>query len=151
MRVLLQRVDDASVVVDEKVVASIQKGILAFVGFHPQDSEKELIQSADKLVHLRIFPDEQNKMNLSLKKIKGELLVVSQFTLYGNLKSGNRPSFTQSAPFDLAQELYEKWLMILKQRISKVQQGVFGAHMEVQLKNNGPVTFFIEFSPEETA
>lgn len=143
MRVVVQRVKEARVLVEEKVVGSIGKGLLILFGVHKDDSPKKISWLVQKLVHLRIFPDEEGKMNRSLLDSKGEALVVSQFTLYGNCSEGRRPDFFESAPSALAKPIYETFVEELKKELGKVQTGVFGAYMEVALINDGPVTFII--------
>lgn len=144
MKIVLQRVKEAKVIVDGKVVGSIQKGILALLGIHKEDTPEKIVWGVNKLIHLRIFSDAQDKMNLSLKEVQGEVLVVSQFTLYGNCTNGRRPDFMESAPPNLAEPLYQSFLESLKKEGIKVESGIFGAHMEVSLTNDGPVTFLLE-------
>lgn len=150
MRLLLQRVKEAKVLVDGKVVGSIGKGILALFGAHQLDTIANCAPLADKMVNLRIFPDQEDKMNLSLKDVAGEALIVSQFTLYGDCSTGRRPSFSESAPPNLAIKLYEQFLKEVKERVSKVETGIFGAKMEVHLINDGPVTFLVESSEKKS-
>lgn len=144
MKIVLQRVKEAKVVVDGKTVGSIQKGLLALLGIHKEDTPEKIAWGVNKLVNLRIFSDAQDKMNLSLKDIQGEALIVSQFTLYGNCVNGRRPDFMESAPPSLAEALYENFLESLKKEGVKVESGVFGAYMEVSLINDGPVTLLLE-------
>lgn len=143
MRVVVQRVKSAFVTVDEKTVGKIKSGMVVFLGMKEGDGEKEALYLINKLVHMRIFSDENDKMNLSLKDVNGEILVVSQFTLYGEL-SGRRPSFTNALNAALAKPLYEKFIFALQKEIKTVQSGVFQAKMEVSLINDGPVTFVID-------
>ncbi len=140
MRLVVQRVKSAFVQVDQKIVGQIDKGLLVFIGMTQGDSEKEVLFLVNKIVNLRIFSDENDKMNLSLKDIGGAILVVSQFTLYGELTS-RRPSFTKALSPDFARPLYEKFISELQKEIKNVQSGIFGAAMEVSLVNDGPVTF----------
>lgn len=144
MKVLIQRVKKASVTIEEKLYSSISKGILALVGIEKGDSIEQVEKSAKKIVNLRIFPDENDKMNRSLIDIQGEMLIVSQFTLCGDCKKGTRPSFDKSAPPQLANELYEKFIEEVTNYGIKTQTGKFAAMMDVELINDGPVTFMIE-------
>ena len=144
MRLLIQRVKNAKVVVEGKNVGEIGKGFLVFCGITHTDTTEQANYLANKLCNLRVFEDENEKMNLSIQDIKGELLIVSQFTLYADCTSGNRPSFTDAAKPKQANELYEYLLEKCKEKSLKIQKGVFGAHMEVSLVNDGPVTVFLE-------
>jgi len=149
MKVLIQRVLQASVTVEYSNIGAIEKGLLVFVGIGKRDTEKELEWMVAKLLNLRIFPDAEGKMNLNIQEVSGELLVVSQFTLYGNTNKGNRPSFASGAPPEDAERLYDKFVEILKaQSPLKVETGQFAAHMLVSLVNDGPVTLWLE-SPVE--
>lgn len=144
MKVVLQRVKRASVQVDGQIVGSIEKGAVALIGIHSQDSSKTLDWMAEKLIQLRYFEDAQGKMNLSLQEAGGKLLVISQFTLYGNCKEGRRPDFMEAASAKIAKPLFEEFLQLLRNKIGSVETGVFGAHMEVFLVNDGPVTLILE-------
>lgn len=144
MRVLIQRVKEARVTVEKEVCGSIGKGLLIFLGIHREDKAESTLWLVNKLLGLRLFADSEGKMNLSLKEIEGEALVVSQFTLYGNCLNGRRPDFIQAAPPETAQPIYEKFIEELRREIGRVQTGMFGAYMEVALINDGPVTFLIE-------
>ena len=144
MRLLIQRVSEASVTVDEKVVGSIQEGVLVFLGIHKDDRPEDTAYLAQKLTHLRLFKDTNDKMNLSLKDTQGSVLIISQFTLYANCSSGRRPDFFCAAPPKKAKPLYEKFIKEVKQEITKVETGIFGAHMRVHLINDGPVTFILD-------
>jgi D-aminoacyl-tRNA deacylase len=144
MRALIQRVSRASVTVDEKVVGEIGFGLLVFLGIGLEDNEDTVKTLADKIVQLRIFPDEQAKMNLSLLDIQGEMLVISQFTLHADVRRGRRPSFTKAAPPSLAIPLYELFKETCKQYAIRVESGIFGAYMQVELCNDGPVTIWID-------
>ncbi len=145
MVALVQRVRHASVAVDGETVGSIRQGLLILLGVHRTDSEKEAAWVARKCSKLRIFPDGEGKMNLSLTDIDGEALVVSQFTLYGDVQRGNRPSFEPAAAPDVADRLYNAFVELLDEQLAtKVQTGVFGAMMDVSLVNDGPVTLWIE-------
>lgn len=144
MRVVYQRVSQAQVVVDGQTVGKIGNGALLLVGFTLGDSRSQVEWMAQKVVNLRVFEDAQGKMNDSLLDVGGEILAISQFTLYGDASQGRRPSFTEAAPPPHAEPLYEAFLELLRRQIPRVEQGVFGAHMEVSLTNDGPVTLLIE-------
>ncbi len=145
MRALLQRVDHAAVSVDGKVIGSVGRGYMILLGVKVGDSEKEAEFLARKTAELRVFPDDEEKMNLSLLDIGGEALVVSQFTLFADCKKGRRPAFINSEKPPLAKELYEKYVDYLRQAgIKKVETGEFGAHMKIDLVNNGPVTILLD-------
>lgn len=144
MKVLIQRVKRAGVDIDGKPFSSIEKGILALVGIEKGDTKEQVEKLAKKVVNLRIFSDDNDKMNLSLIDTKGEMLIVSQFTLCGDCKKGTRPSFDKSAPPDIANELYEYFVSQVQTYGIKTGTGVFGAMMEVSLINDGPVTFMLE-------
>ena len=144
MKVLIQRVKKASVTIDGELYSSNGKGILALVGIEKGDGIEQVQKLAKKVTNLRIFPDENDKMNLSLLDVQGEMLVVSQFTLCGDCKKGTRPSFDKSAPPDIANDLYEKFTQEIKNYGIKTQTGRFAAMMDVELINDGPVTFMLE-------
>lgn len=144
MRALLQRVSRASVVVDGQVVGAIGHGFLILLGIGQGDSEAQVQILAEKIVHLRVFEDDESKMNRSLLDSGGEALVVSQFTLYADVRKGRRPSFTNAAPPSLAEPLVERFKAALVAYDLKVEGGVFGAHMEVELLNDGPVTIWLD-------
>ncbi len=144
MKAVIQRVKYAQVEVDKKIVGKINEGFLILLGVAPNDTKEKADAMIKKISKLRIFEDENEKMNLSIQDIKGELLVVSQFTLYADCSGGNRPSFVNAAKPDLANELYEYFVEKCKKIIPVVQTGIFGAHMEVSLLNNGPVTIELE-------
>ena len=144
MRVLVQRVSSASVTIGGRVTGSIDAGLLLLVGFRGDDVEASLEWMADKICGLRIFSDEEGKMNRSLEDVGGALLVVSQFTLYGDVAKGKRPSFIDAARPETAIPLYEKFITRLRSRVSRVETGEFGADMQVTLVNDGPVTIWLE-------
>lgn len=144
MRVVIQRVKNASVEIDGNVNGKINTGFLVLLGIASTDTKQDVDYLVKKVVNLRVFSDENDKMNLSLKDVNGELLVISQFTLYGNCREGNRPSFIESARPDVAVPLYEYFVEECKKQISVVETGVFGADMKVSLLNDGPVTIIIE-------
>nr|HET6903008.1 D-aminoacyl-tRNA deacylase [Ktedonobacteraceae bacterium] len=144
MRALLQRVSRASVTVDEQTVGHINQGLLVFLGIGHDDNETTVKTLADKIVQLRIFSDAQGKMNLSLLDIQGEVLVVSQFTLHADVRRGRRPSFTNAAPPSLANSLYELFKETCTQYGLTVASGIFGASMSVELRNEGPVTIWLD-------
>ena len=145
MRLIIQRVVNASVEVEGKRVSEISKGLLVFLGIGAEDGEVDKDYLIQKLIQLRIFSDMDGKMNLSILDIKGEILVVSQFTLYADTKKGNRPSFVKSAPPDVARERYEAFLRDLTHQSGlRVAAGIFGADMKVNLINDGPVTIWMD-------
>lgn len=147
MRALIQRVSQGSVKIDsENYSAQIGKGMVILLGVSEDDSENEVNFVADKCSNLRIFEDDNGKMNISLKDIRGEVLVISQFTLYGDARKGNRPSFTKAAKPDKAKLLYDKFVKRLVQNLggTKVKTGIFGAMMQVKIFNDGPVTILVE-------
>lgn len=144
MKVVVQRVINASVEVDGQICGSIKKGLLVFIGVGDGDSENDCKRLADKIINLRIFSDENDKINLSLKDVNGELLIVSQFTLYADCKKGNRPNFTQAAKPDIANALYEFFVDYCKNLVPVVETGIFGADMKVKLLNDGPFTIVLE-------
>lgn len=144
MRVVIQRVSTANVRVNDEMVSLINKGLLVLLGVGHDDTDKDIEFLCDKIINLRIFEDENDKMNLSLLDVNGELLVVSQFTLFGDTKKGKRPNFMNAAPSDLANEKYLKFVERCKTYGIKVKTGVFGQHMDVALINDGPVTIIID-------
>lgn len=144
MKIVIQRVKNAEVTVEGKTVGSIDRGLLIFAGFTHSDNREKIDYLVKKIVALRIFADENEKMNLSVKDINGKLLIVSQFTLYADTRKGNRPSFTDAAKPEFANELYEYFKEKCKEEGLNVQNGKFGAHMQVQLLNDGPVTIIME-------
>ena len=144
MKLIIQRVKEASVKVNEKLVGNIDKGFLILVGITHKDTKEVVDYMANKVSKLRVFEDENGKMNLSIKDVNGKLLIVSQFTLYANMESGNRPSFTEAAKPDFANELYEYFCEKCKEKEIEVQKGIFGEDMKVSLINDGPVTIILE-------
>jgi len=144
MRVVIQRVSRATVTVDGEIVSEIGKGILLLLGIAEDDSEKEAAYLLEKTINLRIFEDADGKMNLSLLDIKGELLIVSQFTLYGDARKGRRPSFVRAAAPDEANRIYEFYVGEARKQIGKVETGRFQAMMDVELVNDGPVTILLD-------
>ena len=145
MRVLLQRVTEGSVTVDGEVIGSIAKGLVILFGAGQGDTEKDVKYLAEKCANLRIFCDEQEKMNLSLLDVEGETLVISQFTLYGDCRKGRRPGFSDAADPAEAERFYELFQKLLKEQgVRKVEHGKFGADMKVKIFNDGPVTFMLE-------
>jgi len=144
MKIVLQRVARASVAVKGEAIAEISKGLLILFGAEKYDDEEKVIFLADKILGLRIFPDEKGKMNLSCQDISGEILVVSQFTLAGDCSKGRRPGFDNAAPPDEALKLYQKFIQQISKSGIKVATGKFGADMQVELINDGPVTFTLE-------
>lgn len=150
MRVIIQRVKQASVTVEGNIKSKIDKGLLVLLGIEDSDSAEDISWLCNKIANLRIFDDKEGIMNLSLKDISAEVLVVSQFTLFASTKKGNRPSYIRASKPDIAIPMYEKFCKELKETINnKIQTGVFGAHMEVELINNGPVTIWIDSKEKE--
>ena len=144
MRAVVQRVNFSHIEVDNEEVGKIRKGLLVFLGIKEDDGEKDINYLVDKIIHLRIFEDEEGKMNLSLKDTQGELLVVSQFTLYGDCRKGRRPSFTMAARPEKAEKLYKKFVEETRKKGFNTQTGKFQSHMLVNLQNDGPVTMLID-------
>ena len=144
MKLVVQRVKYASVKVDNEVIGSIKEGLMVLIGAKKGDEEKDVDYCVDKLINLRIFRDENDKMNLSVKDINGELLLISQFTLYADTSHGRRPSFVNADDAEHANMLYEKFIEKAKLSGLKVETGSFGADMAVELLNNGPVTVIVE-------
>ena len=144
MRAVIQRVKEAEVKISGKTVGKIGKGLLVLLAVHQDDTEDKIERLATKIINLRIFADKDDKMNLSIKDVGGEILVVSQFTLYGDISKGNRPSFIESAKPDKAVPYYEKFVEKIKVSGLKTATGEFGAMMEVSLINDGPVTIIID-------
>ena len=144
MRLVVQRVDNASVKIENELFSSIKQGYLILFGAEKGDTKQQVEWLANKISVLRCFPDENGKMNLSIKDIQGEILIVSQFTLAGDVKKGTRPSFDKAMAPTEANEMYKYFISKVKEQNIPVKTGVFGAHMEISLLNNGPVTFVID-------
>lgn len=150
MKIVIQRVSEASVTIDSKIVAQINQGLLVLVGIEEADTIEDTNWLVSKIVNLRIFPDENEVMNLSIKDIDGEIIVVSQFTLQAATKKGNRPSYIKAAKPDIAIPMYEKFVQQLETDLGKkIQTGQFGADMKVALVNDGPVTIIIDSKNRE--
>ncbi|RTY89711.1 D-tyrosyl-tRNA(Tyr) deacylase [Flavobacterium sp. RSP46] len=150
MKIVLQRVSQASVTIDNKVVADIQKGLLVLVGIEDLDNQDDINWLASKTVNIRVFGDENDVMNLSVKDTDGDVIVVSQFTLHAATKKGNRPSYIKASKPEIAIPLYENFVLQLEKELGKkVQTGVFGADMKVLLLNDGPVTIVIDSKNRE--
>ena len=146
MRAVIQRVSNASVTVEKQIIGEIPAGLLVFLGIHHDDGDQELKWMADKICNLRIFEDDQGKMNRSLLDTGGAMLVVSQFTLYGDCRKGRRPGYSTAAPPEHANALYEKFITHIKETGIKTASGKFQAHMDVKLINDGPVTLLLDSS-----
>ena len=144
MRAVIQRVNRGKVSVDGKIIGSIRKGVVILLGLNVNDTEKDLCYLVDKCINLRIFEDCDGKMNLSLKEVEGEALIISQFTLYANCTKGRRPSFIEAAKPEIAVPLYEKFIREFRGAGIKTETGIFGAMMDVEIHNNGPVTVIVD-------
>lgn len=144
MRAVVQRVIEADVTVEERITGSIGKGLMVLLGVEDGDDEADAIYMADKITGLRIFEDEQGKMNLSIKDVGGKILAVSQFTLLGDVRKGKRPSFTKAARPDEANKLYRRFISLVNERNIETQEGVFQAEMLVKIYNDGPVTILLD-------
>ena len=150
MRVVIQRVTEASVSINQKIHGQIETGYLVLAGFEENDSDEDLHWISKKITDLRIFSDQDGKMNLSVQDVGGEILLVSQFTLFASTKKGNRPSFIRSASPEIAIPLYDKFILILNELLpNKIKTGVFGANMKISLINDGPVTITIDSKARE--
>lgn len=150
MRIIIQRVSKASVKIGQEIYSSIQKGLLILVGIESSDNQDDIDYLIKKIIHLRIFDDEQGVMNLSINDVKGEILCVSQFTLYASTKKGNRPSYIKAAKPEVSLPLYEKFCENLEKTFGRpIKNGRFGADMQVELINNGPVTIIIDSKIKE--
>lgn len=144
MRAIIQRVAHANVKVHNQTIGNIKKGFLVFLGVGQEDTQKDLDYLVKKITSLRIFEDENEKMNLSLKDVGGELLVISQFTLFANTKKGNRPSFIEAGPPDISKDFYKQFIANCRALGIHTEEGEFGAHMEIELLNDGPVTITLD-------
>ena len=145
MRVIIQRVLNSDVKIENVVKGEIKKGLNLLVGFGPDDTASDIDKAVEKIVNLRIFEDENGKMNLSLLDVSGDVLIISQFTLYADIKKGRRPSFTNAAPPDIANSLYEKFILKMRENVKgRVETGSFGADMKVSILNDGPVTIILD-------
>jgi D-tyrosyl-tRNA(Tyr) deacylase len=144
MRAVVQRVSKASIKVEGEEIADIKRGLLVLLGIGRDDGDEDMVWLANKIINLRIFEDENGKFNHSLLEIEGELLLVSQFTLYADCRKGRRPSFDSAMPPDQAEEIFEKFFNYLKARNIRVKKGKFGAKMDVELINSGPVTIILD-------
>ena len=144
MKIVVQRVSKASIFINNSLHSTINKGVCIFLGIHANDNTENAKKLVDKVINLRIFPDEFNYMNRSIIDVGGEVLVVSQFTLYANCKKGNRPSFQNAANKLIAMPLYDLFINLLKEKKITVKSGIFGSDMNVKLENNGPVTIILE-------
>ena len=145
MKIVVQRVKEASVEIGNEISGTINTGLLIFLGIENEDGQEDINWLVKKIINLRVFPDDEDKMNLSLKDIEGELLVVSQFTLHASVKKGNRPSFTKSGKPELAKKLYEDFIETLQEgSVTRIQTGRFGAAMQISLINDGPLTFILD-------
>jgi D-tyrosyl-tRNA(Tyr) deacylase len=150
MRVVIQRVTEASVQIDEQLYSAIKKGLLIFVGIEVDDTLEDADWLSKKIVSLRVFSDNEGKMNLDIKQLNGEILLISQFTLHAQTKKGNRPSYIRSARPEQAIPLYEKFIELISNELGKsIQTGKFGADMKIQLVNDGPVTILIDSKSKE--
>ena len=150
MRAVIQRVSEASVTVNEKITGFIQNGLLVFLGIEDADNKEDIVWLSGKIVNLRIFNDEQGVMNISVKDIEGDVLLISQFTLHASAKKGNRPSYIRASKPEIAIPLYEQMIHQLESDLGKkIQTGIFGADMKVKLLNDGPVTIFIDTKNKE--
>ena len=150
MRAVIQRVNYASVQIEGNIFSSISQGLLVLVGIEHNDNDEDIKWLAHKIVNLRIFADSNDKMNLSVKDVGGDILIVSQFTLHASTKKGFRPSYTKAAPPNIAIPLYEKFIMAVEKELGKqVPTGQFGAHMQISLQNDGPVTIIIDTKNKE--
>lgn len=144
MRAVIQRVTSSKVEVDGVVVGAINRGFNVLLGISKEDTEEDLKYIKDKLINLRIFEDKDDKMNLSLLDVHGEILLISQFTLYGDCRKGRRPNFMNALGGDDAKVLYDKFVLMVKETGLKVETGIFGAHMSVDIQNDGPVTVLLD-------
>lgn len=148
MRAVVQRVKKSRVIVEGRLVGEINKGVNVLLGISKEDTIEDLKYIKDKIINLRVFEDENDKMNLSLLDIKGDILAISQFTLYGDCRKGRRPNFMNAMGGDEAKALYEEFVKMLKESGLKVETGEFGAHMNVEIENDGPVTILLDSKKE---
>lgn len=148
MRAVVQRVSSSKVTVDNEVIGSIDRGFNVLIGISKEDTVEDLKYIKDKLINLRVFEDENDKMNLSLLDVKGDILAISQFTLYGDCRKGRRPNFMNAMGGDEAKDLYIQFVNMLKETGLKVETGEFGAHMKVDIQNDGPVTILLDSNKE---
>lgn len=150
MRVVIQRVSRAHVEVEGKIIGQIEKGLMVLVGFEESDDQEDFEWISSKILNLRIFPDDEGVMNISVKDLKGEILIVSQFTLHALTRKGNRPSYIKSSPPKIAKNQYEEFVNVIQKKyIRLIQKGEFGADMKVELINEGPVTIWIDSKKRE--
>jgi D-tyrosyl-tRNA(Tyr) deacylase len=148
MRAVVQRVKHSSVTVEGDIVGKIEKGLTVLIGITHDDTEKDINYILDKVENLRVFEDENGKMNLSVKDIGGEILYISQFTLYGDVRGGRRPSYTQAMAYDDAEKLFVRFISLARSREVPIQTGQYGADMKVEILNDGPVTILIDSKKE---
>lgn len=148
MRAVVQRVSSSKVTVDNEVIGSIDRGFNVLIGISKEDTVEDLKYIKDKLINLRVFEDENDKMNLSLLDVKGDILAISQFTLYGDCRKGRRPNFMNAMGGDEAKDLYIQFVNMLKETGLKIETGEFGAHMKVDIQNDGPVTILLDSNKE---
>ena len=144
MRAVVQRVTSSKVIVNQKTIGEIKMGFNVLIGISKDDNLEDLNYIRDKILNLRVFQDEDDKMNLSIKDVEGEILVISQFTLYGDCRKGRRPNFMNAMGGNLAEEFYEKFVSLLKESGLKIETGEFGADMKVDIQNDGPVTILLD-------
>ena len=144
MRALIQRVKTAKVLVEEQIIGQIDKGLCVFIGLGGDDDESDILYLRKKILNLRVFPNESGLFDKCVKDVDGSMLLISQFTLYGNSKKGNRPSFSRSMPVSQAKEFFERVIDLFREEYEQIQTGMFGAKMEVSLINDGPVTLMID-------
>lgn len=148
MRAVVQRVTSASICVGNETVSQIEAGLLVFLGITADDAQKDMEYIADKCINLRVFEDADDVMNLSVRDVGGDILLISQFTLCGDVRKGRRPSYIRAASPDLALDLYEQSVSVFQQKYENIKTGQFQAHMEVELKNDGPVTILLDSKKE---
>ena len=144
MKIVLQRVKEASVTIDGEIHGAIGKGYMILVGFNEEDNHEIIDRLVEKMIHLRVFEDENQKMNRSLLDVEGSILSISQFTLYADCRKGRRPSFVKAGNPQKAEEMYEEFIRVCKEKVPKVEHGVFGADMKVELLNDGPFTIVLD-------